>query len=163
MNEINKMKKRLIFLALVLFILIVPNIVSSAEITTNATNPDTVYTNTNPKLMFNFSSIFNNLHLRFNKSWLWTAIIIIAILAVYFMQKKWNVLKISIDMESEAIMAITSKMEEAEKFIKEGNINSAKKTYRKILKVYDWLPVKERKWVYKEIQSLYSKIKNKEK
>lgn len=163
MNEINKMKKRLIFLALILFILIVPNIVSSAEITTNATKPDTVYTNTNPKLMFNFSSIFNNIHLGSNRSWLWTAIIIIAILAVYFMQKKWNVLKISIDMESEAIMAITSKMEEAEKFIKEGNINSAKKTYRKILKVYDWLPVKERKWVYKEIQSLYSKIKNKEK
>lgn len=158
-NKINKMRKRLIFLALVLLLLIIPNIVSSAEITANAIKPDTVYTNTNLKLMFNFSGVFNNILLESNRSWLWTIIIIIAILVIYFIQKKWNVLKISIDMESEAIIAITTKMEKAEKLIKERNIDSAQKTYRKILKIYDGLPVKERKWVYKEIQSLYSKIK----
>ena len=81
------------------------------------------------------------------------------VLTVYFVQKKWNVLKISIGMESEAIIAVTSKMEKAEKLIEEGNIDSAKKIYIKILKIYNGLPVKERKWVYKEIQALYSKIK----
>ena len=82
-----------------------------------------------------------------------------AVLAVYFVQRKWNVLKISVGMESEAIIAVTSKMEKAEKLIQEGDINSAKKTYKKVLKIYDGLPVKERKWVYKEIQSLYNKLK----
>ena len=162
MNKINKMKKRLIFLALVLFILIVPNIVSSAgapTITANATSPTTVYTNTNPKLMFNFSGIFNNIHFGSNRSWLWTAIIIIAVLAIYFVQKKWNVLNISIGMESEAVVDIARKLEKAKKLIEEGNIDYAKKTYKKVLKIYDGLSVKEKKWVYKEIQSLYNKLK----
>lgn len=153
------MKKRLIFLALVIFLLIVPNIVSSAEIIANATKPDTVYTNTSPKLMFNFSGIFNNISFEFNESWLWTIIIIIAVLVIYFVQKKWNVLKISIGMEPETIIVITTKMKKTEKFIEEGDIDSAKKTYKKVLKIYDWMPVKERKWVYKEIQSLYTRIK----
>jgi len=106
-----------------------------------------------PKLRFSLKDF------KLNISWLWATIIIIAVLAVYFVQKKWNVLKISIGMESEAIIAVTSKMEKAEKFIEEGNIDSAKKTYKKVLKIYDGLPVKERKWVYKEIQSLFNKIK----
>jgi len=114
---------------------------------------------TTPKLRFNFSSIFNNMHLEFNHSWLLITIIVMAVLAVYFVQRKWNVLKISVGMESEAIIAVTSKMEKAEKLIQEGDINSAKKTYKKVLKIYDGLPVKERKWVYKEIQSLYNKLK----
>jgi len=81
------------------------------------------------------------------------------IFTAFFVQKKWNVLKISIGMESEAIIVITTKMKKTEKFIEEGNVDSAKKTYKKILKIYDGLPVNEKKWVYKEIQSLYSKIK----
>jgi len=106
-----------------------------------------------PKLRFSLKDF------KLNINWLWTMIIIIAVLAVYFVQKKWNVLKISIGMESEAIIAITTNMEKAENLIKEGDIDSAKKTYQKVLKIYNGLPVKEKKWVYKEIQSLYNKIK----
>jgi len=58
MSKINKMKKRLIFLALVLFLLIVPNIASSAEITANITSPATVYTNTDFK--FNMTATDNS-------------------------------------------------------------------------------------------------------
>ena len=161
MNKINEIKKRCFFLAVFLSFLIVLSTVSSAEITANATKPDTVYTNTSPNVMLNFDGIFNNIFLGSNRSWLWTIIIVTTILVIYFVQKKWNVLKISIGMESEAIIAITTKMKKTEKLIEEGNIDYAKKTYKKILKIYDWMPVKERKWVYKEIQSLYNKIKNK--
>jgi hypothetical protein len=66
-------------------------------------------------------------------------------------------------MESEAVIAVTTKMEKTEKFIKEGNIGSAKKTYTNLLKIYEGLPINEKKWVYKEIQSLYNGIKNKSK
>jgi len=111
------------------------------------------------KKWFNFSNMFKNVQFKIN--WKLMSIIIVVILTAFFVQKKWNVLKISVGMESEAIIAITGKMEKAEKLIKEGDIDSAKKTYRKILKIYDGLPVKERKWVYKEIQSLYNKIKTK--
>jgi len=64
-------------------------------------------------------------------------------------------------MEPEAVIVIANKLEKARKQVQEGDIDSAKKTYRKILKIYNGLPVKERKWVYKEIQSLYNIIKTK--
>jgi len=109
------------------------------------------------KKWLNFSDIFRNVQSKIN--WLWAAAIITVIFTAFFVQKKWNVLKISIGMESEAIIAITTNMEKAENLIKEGDIDSAKKTYQKVLKIYNGLPVKEKKWVYKEIQSLYNKIK----
>jgi len=104
---------------------------------------------------------FNLKDIKFNINWVWTTIIVITLSVIYFAQKKWNVLKISVGMESEAIIIITTKMKKTEKLIEEGNVDSAKKTYKKILKIYDGLPVNEKKWVYKEIQSLYSKIKSK--
>jgi len=248
--KINKMKKRLIFLALVLFILIVPDIVSSAGtpiIIASVTSPTIVYTNTDFKLNLTITdpdtdtltgyvqfyvngtpsgpaqsrSMNNNTNtligtlshssfgtgakliaeywagdgtdnttkenttekvsteepkevirekptfpvefglkkVNLNITWTWVVIVVIGILTAFFVQKKWNLLEINISMESESIIAITAKMEKAEKFIKEGDINSAKKIYKKIIKAYDWLPVKERRWTYKEIQSLYNKIK----
>lgn len=178
MNKINEMKKRYFFLAIFLFSLIVLSIVSSAQTPTITAEKAPAALTTGkvtekvtakepeegPEDVSEEESIFSRLRFslkdfKLSISWLWTIIIIITVLVIYFIQKKWNILKISIGMESEAIIAITTKMEKAEKFIEEGNIDSAKKTYKKILKIYDWLPVKERKWVYKEIQSLYNKIK----
>ena len=133
-----------------------------------AKEPEEETTEEEPEEVLEEESIFSRLRFslkdfRLSISWLWTIIIIIAVLVIYFVQKRWNVLKISIGMESEAIIAVTSKMKKAEKLIQEGDIVSAKKIYLKILKIYDGLPVKERKWVYKEIQLLYSKIKNRRK
>ncbi|MBA3063862.1 PGF-pre-PGF domain-containing protein, partial [Candidatus Woesearchaeota archaeon] len=109
------------------------------------------------KKWLNFSDMFRNVQFKIN--WLWVAAIITVIFTAFFVQKKWNVLKISVGMESEAIIVITTKMKKAEKFIEEEDVDSAKKTYKKILKIYDGLPVNEKKWVYKEIQSLFNKIK----
>ena len=251
MNKINKMKKRLIFLAVVIFLLIIPNVVSSSGtpiIIASVTSPTIVYTSTDFKLNLTITdpdadtltgyvqfyvngapsgsaqsqSMNNNINtligtlshssfgtgakliaeywagdgtdnttkknttekvsteepkevirekptfpvkfglkkVNLDITWIWVMIVVIGILTAFFVQKKWNLLKIDISMESESIIAITTKMEKAEKFIKEGDINSAKKVYKKIIKAYDWLPVKERRWTYKEIQSLYNKIKS---
>ena len=114
---------------------------------------------TTPWLKFNFSGMFKNVQFKLN--WKLMSIIIVAIITAFFIQKKYNILKISVGMEPEAVIVIANKLEKARKQVQEGDIDSAKKTYRKILKIYNGLPVKERKWVYREIQVLYSKIKNK--
>ena len=136
--------------------------VTTKEVTTKEQEKNVTETLPEEKILtqekwFNFSNILKNVQFKIN--WLFMVIIIAVIFIAYFIQKKWNVLNISIGMESEAIIAITTKMKKTEKLIEEGNIDYAKKTYKKILKIYDWMPVKERKWVYKEIQSLYDRIK----
>ncbi|PIU72323.1 hypothetical protein COS79_03535 [Candidatus Woesearchaeota archaeon CG06_land_8_20_14_3_00_33_13] len=138
--------------------------VTTKEVTTKEQEKNVTETLPEEKILtqekwFNFSNILKNVQFKIN--WLFMVIIIAVIFIAYFIQKKWNVLNISIGMESEAIIAITTKMKKTEKLIEEGNIDYAKKTYKKVLKIYDLMPVKERKWVYKEIQSLYTKIKNK--
>ena len=136
--------------------------VTTKEVTTKEQEKNVTETLPEEKILtqekwFNFSNILKNVQFKIN--WLFMVIIIAVIFIAYFVQKKWNVLKISIGMESEAIIAITTKMKKTEKLIEEGNIDYAKKTYKKVLKIYDLMPVKERKWVYKEIQSLYDRIK----
>jgi len=136
--------------------------VTTKEVTTKEQEKNVTETLPEEKILtqekwFNFSNILKNVQFKIN--WLFMVIIIAVIFIAYFIQKKWNVLNISIGMESEAIIAITTKMKKTEKLIEEGNIDYAKKTYKKVLKIYDLMPVKERKWVYKEIQSLYDRIK----
>ena len=121
-----------------------------------------------PEKIVNKESIFSKLkfnlkNFKLNIFWILTLTVIIGVLTLYLVQKKWNLLNISVGMESEAVIAVTTKMEKTEKFIKEGNIGSAKKTYTNLLKIYEGLPINEKKWVYKEIQSLYNGIKNKSK
>ncbi len=137
---------------------------TTGKVTESAKKPEEETTEEEPDDVSDKESIFSKLisnlkDFKFNISWLWPTIIVMTLLAIYFVQKKWKVLNVSIGMESEAIIAITTKMQKAEKFLEERDIDSAKKTYKKILKIYDGLPINERKWVYKEIQSLYKKLK----
>ncbi len=175
MNKINEIKKRCFFLVVFLFFLIVLSIISSAQTPTITAEKAPAAPTTGKVIekvtakepegeVLEEESISSRLRFslkdfKLNTNWLWTIIIIITVLVIYFVQKKWNVLKISIVMEPESIIAITNKMKKTEKLIEEGNIDYAKKTYKKVLKIYDWMPVKERKWVYKEIQYLYNKLK----
>ncbi|MDD5086277.1 MAG: GLUG motif-containing protein, partial [Candidatus Nanoarchaeia archaeon] len=99
-----------------------------------------------------------------NISWLnWNWIIIgIAVLIIFiFVQAKWNIMHIKVGLESESILALGGKIESANQLIKDGKIKEAKKIYLSTLKIYNGLPEKEKKWVYKDINNLYKKINEK--
>jgi PGF-pre-PGF domain-containing protein len=98
-------------------------------------------------------------------SWInWSRVIIgfgVIILFV-FVQAKWNILRVKVGLEPESIIAMGGKIESANQLIKDGNIEEAKKLYKNTLKIYNALPKKEKKWVYKDINTLYKRIKEKE-